>query len=90
MTSHHNRRASNKRYDVAERSLAAPPPGIGQARTASSQGRVAAGRQLQWQTHQVPGRGLEPLRIASPDTKSGASTNFATSACAVFRMNLHP
>ncbi len=26
----------------------------------------------------VPGRGLEPLRIAPPDPKSGASANFAT------------
>ena len=28
----------------------------------------------------VPRRGLEPLRIAPPDPKSGASANFATSA----------
>ena len=28
----------------------------------------------------VPGRGLEPLRIAPPDPKSGASANFATPA----------
>src|SRR5437588_10458141 len=28
----------------------------------------------------VPGRGLEPLRIAPPDPKSGASANFATLA----------
>src|SRR5258706_354200 len=32
-------------------------------------------------THEeVPGRGLEPLRIAPPDPKSGASANFATPA----------
>src|SRR6187551_1375709 len=29
---------------------------------------------------QMPGRGLEPLRIAPPDPKSGASANFATLA----------
>ena len=28
----------------------------------------------------LPGRGLEPLRIAPPDPKSGASANFATPA----------
>src|SRR5260370_5764863 len=28
----------------------------------------------------LPRRGLEPLRIAPPDPKSGASANFATSA----------
>jgi hypothetical protein len=28
----------------------------------------------------VPGRGLEPLRISPPDPKSGASANFATLA----------
>ena len=28
----------------------------------------------------VPGRGLEPLRIAPPDPKSDASANFATPA----------
>lgn len=28
----------------------------------------------------VPRRGLEPLILAEPDPKSGASTNFATSA----------
>ena len=32
------------------------------------------------QRHNVPGRGLEPLRIAPPDPKSGASANFATLA----------
>ena len=26
-------------------------------------------------------KGLEPSRIATPEPKSGASTNFATSAC---------
>jgi hypothetical protein len=30
----------------------------------------------------LPGRGLEPLRIAPPDPKSGASANFATLAFA--------
>ena len=30
--------------------------------------------------NKVPGRGLEPLRIAPPDPKSGASANFATLA----------
>ena len=30
----------------------------------------------------MPGRGLEPLRIAPPDPKSGASANFATLATA--------
>ena len=29
--------------------------------------------------------GLEPTRLATPDPKSGASTNFATSAFAVQR-----
>ena len=29
---------------------------------------------------QVPGRGLEPLRISPPDPKSGASANSATPA----------
>ena len=29
---------------------------------------------------EMPGRGLEPLRIAPPDPKSGASANFATLA----------
>ncbi len=29
---------------------------------------------------EVPGRGLEPLRISPPDPKSGASANFATLA----------
>jgi hypothetical protein len=28
----------------------------------------------------MPGRGFEPLRIAPPDPKSGASANFATLA----------
>jgi hypothetical protein len=28
----------------------------------------------------LPGRGLEPLRISPPDPKSGASANFATLA----------
>ena len=28
----------------------------------------------------MPGRGLEPLRISPPDPKSGASANFATPA----------
>src|SRR4029450_3855122 len=31
----------------------------------------------------VPGRGLEPLRIAPPDPKSGASANFATLAAEI-------
>ena len=29
---------------------------------------------------EVPRRGLEPLCLAAPDPKSGASANFATSA----------
>ena len=29
---------------------------------------------------EVPGRGLEPLLLAEPDPKSGASANFATPA----------
>ena len=33
----------------------------------------------------VPGRGLEPLRIAPPDPKSGASANFATLASLILR-----
>ena len=32
----------------------------------------------------MPGRGLEPLRISPPDPKSGASANFATLAKFVF------
>src|SRR5688572_14143428 len=35
----------------------------------------------------VPGRGLEPLRIAPPDPKSGASANFATLARSVYLLN---
>jgi hypothetical protein len=34
----------------------------------------------------VPGRGLEPLRIAPPDPKSGASANFATLASILIRL----
>ena len=33
-----------------------------------------------WILKGMPGRGLEPLRIAPPDPKSGASANFATLA----------
>ena len=33
----------------------------------------------------MPRRGLEPLILAEPDPKSGASTNFATSACFFLR-----
>jgi hypothetical protein len=33
----------------------------------------------------LPGRGLEPLRIAPPDPKSGASANFATLAIKFYR-----
>ena len=36
-----------------------------------------------WQaviSQEVPGRGLEPLRISPPDPKSGASANSATPA----------
>ena len=37
----------------------------------------------------MPGRGLEPLRIAPPDPKSGASANFATLAtCDVSKVAL--
>jgi hypothetical protein len=40
---------------------------------------------------EVPGRGLEPLRISPPDPKSGASANFATLAGFVsnFKDNSH-
>jgi hypothetical protein len=38
---------------------------------------LSAGRLLSFE---LPGRGLEPLRIAPPDPKSGASANFATLA----------
>ncbi len=31
----------------------------------------------------IPGRGLEPLILAEPDPKSGASANFATLAAKV-------
>ncbi len=34
---------------------------------------------------EVPGRGLEPLRISPPDPKSGASANFATLASLISR-----
>ena len=34
---------------------------------------------------QMPGRGLEPLRISPPDPKSGASANFATLAMLILR-----
>ena len=34
---------------------------------------------------QMPGRGLEPLRISPPDPKSGASANFATLASLIYR-----
>src|SRR6516165_1805979 len=33
---------------------------------------------------EVPGRGLEPLRISPPDPKSGASANFATLASVAY------
>jgi hypothetical protein len=33
---------------------------------------------------EVPGRGLEPLRISPPDPKSGASANFATLASLIY------
>src|ERR1700754_2286955 len=33
---------------------------------------------------ELPGRGLEPLRIAPPDPKSGASANFATLAVLLY------
>jgi hypothetical protein len=33
-----------------------------------------------WLFVELPGRGLEPLRISPPDPKSGASANFATLA----------
>jgi hypothetical protein len=36
----------------------------------------------------VPGRGLEPLRIAPPDPKSGASANFATLASLIRQLKL--
>ena len=36
-----------------------------------------------WSSYGMPGRGLEPLRIAPPDPKSGASANFATLASAM-------
>jgi hypothetical protein len=35
----------------------------------------------------LPGRGLEPLRIAPPDPKSGASANFATLAVEIYERN---
>jgi hypothetical protein len=38
----------------------------------------------------VPGRGLEPLRIAPPDPKSGASANFATLAAPTYVGNELP
>src|SRR4029077_7815282 len=34
---------------------------------------------------EVPGRGLEPLRISPPDPKSGASANSATPASLIYR-----
>jgi hypothetical protein len=34
---------------------------------------------------EMPGRGLEPLRIAPPDPKSGASANFATPAYLIIK-----
>ena len=33
---------------------------------------------------EMPGRGLEPLRISPPDPKSGASANSATPAYLIF------
>ena len=46
--------------------------------------RIASGREapplVAAVAAEVPGRGLEPLRIAPPDPKSGASANFATPA----------
>jgi hypothetical protein len=36
---------------------------------------------------EVPGRGLEPLRISPPDPKSGASANFATLAFQPIKQN---
>ena len=37
-------------------------------------------RDLTFLSFEMPGRGLEPLRISPPDPKSGASANFATLA----------
>jgi hypothetical protein len=34
---------------------------------------------------EMPGRGLEPLRISPPDPKSGASANSATPACLIIK-----
>jgi hypothetical protein len=36
--------------------------------------------QMEARVQKMPGRGFEPLRIAPPDPKSGASANFATLA----------
>ena len=37
-----------------------------------------------WLFVELPGRGLEPLRISPPDPKSGASANFATLASLIY------
>src|SRR5205085_3651909 len=52
------------------------PPGRGRGQSRSAHPRIArVARRVE-----VPGRGLEPLRISPPDPKSGASANFATLA----------
>ena len=42
--------------------------------------RLPAGQFLEEVLGMVPGKGLEPPRLAAPEPKSGASTNFATRA----------
>ena len=41
-----------------------------------------------WYRVEMPGRGLEPLRISPPDPKSGASANFATLAIGFLILDL--
>ena len=36
-------------------------------------------------SHLVRKKGLEPPRLAAPDPKSGAATNYATSAFRIFK-----
>ena len=55
---------------TASRIITGPRPGESVIFISLSRGRLV----------KMPGRGLEPLRIAPPDPKSGASANFATLA----------
>ena len=61
------------KYRHVQRMVKDLDKGIASHRSAPARVIIAA-------SAEVPGRGLEPLRIAPPDPKSGASANFATPA----------